>query len=132
MGHTHKQMTEEETAQEVAKTTENAFEAIDRAGLTVASTLEQQYAVQAIAEKHGVSIEVPGKTTEGVFETKAGAVFDYSISPDGKTVTIKGTDRGSVKSFGDGDVIDNIPDAIQPKKKRGRPKGSKNKPKTNA
>lgn len=59
------------------------------------------------------------------FEGKGGEVFDYSISPDGETVTIKGTDRGA-KYVTEGPH--QLPEAIQPKK-RGRPKGSKNRPK---
>lgn len=60
------------------------------------------------------------------FEGKGGEVFDYSISPDGKTVTIQGTDRGT--KYLTGEPIQ-LPKEIQPKK-RGRPKGSRNKPKT--
>ena len=63
--------------------------------------------------------------TGGSFEGKGGEIFDYSISPDGKTVTIKGTDRGA-KYVTDGPH--QLPEAIQPNK-RGRPKGSRNRPK---
>ncbi len=64
--------------------------------------------------------------TEGSFTAKGGEVFDYSIAPDGNTVTIKGTDRGA-KYLTDGPH--ELPEAIRPKKKRGRPLGSKNKKK---